>query len=146
MNASKSGILSSYPVTGVMVTLIDGSYHEVDSSELAFSMAASIAFTEGLKKAKCVLLEPIMDIEIIVPEEFVGTVIGDFNSRRGKVVSLGQRGNVKLVHGNIPLAETFDYATALRSLTQGRASYTMEPSFYQEVPEDISSKLGLGKS
>lgn len=146
MNSSKSGILASYPVTGVIVTLVDGSSHEVDSSELAFSMAASIAFSEGLKKANCILLEPIMDIEIVIPEEYVGTVIGDFNSRRGKVVSLGQRGNVKLVHGNIPLAETFDYATALRSLTQGRASYTMEPSFYQEVPEDILNKLGIGIS
>ncbi|MFC1646328.1 elongation factor G [Candidatus Omnitrophota bacterium] len=144
MDASKSGILASYPVTGVIVTLVDGSYHEVDSSELAFKMAASIAFSEGLRKAKSILLEPIMDIEIIVPEEYVGTVIGDFNSRRGKVVQLGQRGNVKLVHGNIPLAETFDYANAIRSLTQGRASYTMEPSFYQEVPEDILSKLGIG--
>jgi len=143
MDSSKSGILASYPVTGVIVTLVDGSYHEVDSSELAFKMAASIAFSEGLKKAKSILLEPIMDTEIIVPEEYVGTVIGDFNSRRGKVVSLGQRVNVKLVHGNIPLAETFDYATALRSLTQGRASYTMEPSFYQEVPGDISIKLGI---
>ena len=146
MNSSKSGVLASYPVTGVIVNLVDGSSHEVDSSELAFSMAASIAFSEGLKKAQSVMLEPIMDIEIVVPEEYVGTVIGDFNSRRGKVVSLGQRGNVKLVHGNIPLAETFDYATALRSLTQGRASYTMEPSFYQEVPEDILNKLGIGIS
>ncbi|MFC1708714.1 elongation factor G [Candidatus Omnitrophota bacterium] len=143
MDASKSGILASYPVTGVIVTLVDGSYHEVDSSELAFKMAASIAFSEGLKKAHSILLEPIMDIEIIVPEEYVGIVIGDFNSRRGKVISLGQRGNIKLVHGNIPLAETFDYATALRSLTQGRASYTMEPSFYQEVPEGISKKAGI---
>jgi elongation factor G len=143
MSASKSGVLASYPVTGVIVTLIDGSYHEVDSSELAFKMAASIAFSEGLRKAGSILLEPIMDIEIILPEEYIGSVIGDFNSRRGKVVSLGQRANAKLVHGYIPLAETFDYATALRSLTQGRASYVMEPSFYQEVPEDILNKSGL---
>ena len=141
--ASKSGLLASYPVTGVIVTLVDGSYHEVDSSELAFKMAASVAFMEGLKKAKSILLEPIMDIEIILPEDYIGTVIGDFNSRRGKVVSLGQRTNTRLIHGYIPLAETFDYATALRSLTQGRASYTMEPSFYQEVPEDILSKMGI---
>ncbi|MFH1622573.1 MAG: elongation factor G, partial [Candidatus Omnitrophota bacterium] len=142
MTASKSGVLASYPVTGIVVSLVDGSYHEVDSSELAFKMAASIAFMEGLKKAKSVMLEPIMEIEIILPEEYIGTVIGDFNSRRGKVVSLGQRANAKLVHGYIPLAETFDYANVSRSLTQGRASYTMEPSFYQEVPEDIFNKLG----
>lgn len=141
--ASESGLLASYPVTGIIVTLVDGSSHEVDSSELAFKMAASIAFTEGLKKAKEILLEPIMEIEIIVPQEYMGSVIGDFNSKRGKVVSLGQRTNVKLVHGYIPLVETFDYVTALRSLTQGRASYTMEPSFYQEVPEDILGKLGI---
>jgi elongation factor G len=133
--------LASYPVTGAIVSLVDGSYHEVDSSDLAFQMAASIAFSEGLKKAKPILLEPIMDIEIIVPEEYMGIVIGDFNSRRGKVVSLSQRTNVKLIHGYIPLVETFDYATALRSITQGRASYTMEPSFYQEVPEDILNKV-----
>lgn len=140
-DAAKSGLLASYPVTGVLVNLVDGSYHEVDSSEMSFKVAASMAFSDGLKKAGSVLLEPIMDIEIIVPEEYMGSVIGDFNSRRGKVVSLGQRGNVKVVRGNIALAETFDYANALRSLTQGRASYTMEPSFYQEVPEDIKNKL-----
>lgn len=143
MIASKSGLIASYPVTGVIVNLLDGSYHEVDSSELAFRMAASIAFSEGLKKAKSILLEPIMEMEIIVPEEYMGIVIGDFNSRRGKVISLGQRSNARVVLGYIPLSETFDYATALRSLTQGRASYTMEPSFYQEVPEDILIKLGV---
>jgi len=143
MDASKSGVIGSFAVTDVQVTLVDGSFHEVDSSELAFKMAASIAFTEGLRKGNSILLEPIMDIEIVVPEEYMGAVIGDFNTRRGKVISLGQRGNVKLVRGYIPLVETFDYATALRSLTQGRASYIMEPSFYQEVPEDISHKLFL---
>ena len=141
MDASKSGILASYAVTDISVNLVDGSYHEVDSSELAFKMAASIAFNEGLKKGNCILLEPIMDIEIVVPEEYMGTVIGDFNARRGKVASLGQRVNVKFIRGYIPLSETFEYATTLRSLTQGRASYIMEPSFYQEVPADISSKL-----
>jgi elongation factor G len=141
MTAALSGVLASYPVTGVIVTLVDGSYHEVDSSELAFKMAASIAFNEGLKKAKTILLEPIMSTEIVLPDEYLGVVIGDFNSRRGKVVSLGQRSNVRLIHGQIPLAETFDYATSLRSVTQGRASYTMEPSFYQEVPADILNKV-----
>ncbi len=141
IDAAKSGILASYPVTGVLVSLVDGSSHEVDSSELAFKVAASMAFMDGLKKAKSILLEPIMDIEIVVPEEYMGTVIGDFNSRRGKVVSIGQRGNVKVIRGSVPLVEVFDYANALRSLTQGRASYAMEPSFYQEAPKDITHKL-----
>ncbi len=144
IDAAKSGILGSYPVTDVAVTLIDGSYHEVDSSEIAFKMAASMAFTEGLRRAKSFLLEPIMDIEIVVPEEFMGTVIGDFNSRRGKLISMGQRGNVRVLRGHVPLAEVFDYANIVRSLTQGRASFTMEPFCYQEVPRDISNKvLGL---
>ncbi len=142
--AAKSGVLGSYPVTDVAVTLVDGSYHEVDSSEIAFQMAASIAFTDGLRKGGSFLLEPIMDIEIVVPEEFMGTVIGDFNSRRGKLMSMGQRGNVRVLRGHVPLAEVFDYANIIRSLTQGRASFTMEPFCYQEVPRDIANKvLGL---
>jgi elongation factor G len=142
--AAKSGVLGSYPVTDVAVTLVDGSYHEVDSSEIAFQMAASQAFTEGLRRGISFLLEPIMDIEIVVPEEFMGTVIGDFNSRRGKLIAMGQRGNVRVLRGHVPLAEVFDYANIVRSLTQGRASFTMEPFCYQEVPRDISNKvLGL---
>ncbi len=142
--ASKSGILGSYPVTDVSVTLVDGSYHEVDSSEIAFKMAASMAFTEGLRKGDSFLLEPVMDMEIVVPEEFMGTVIGDFNSRRGKLIAMGQRGNVRVLRGHVPLAEVFDYANIVRSLTQGRASFTMEPFCYQEVPKDIANKiLGL---
>jgi len=142
--ASKSGVLGSYPVTDVAVTLVDGSYHEVDSSEIAFKMAASMAFTEGLRKGDAYLLEPIMDMEIVVPEEFMGTVIGDFNSRRGKLIAMGQRGNVRVLRGHVPLAEVFDYANIVRSLTQGRASFTMEPFCYAEVPVDISNKiLGL---
>ena len=139
--AAKSGVLGSYPVTDVAVTLVDGSYHEVDSSEIAFQMAASIAFTEGLRKGQSYLLEPIMDIEIVVPEEFMGSVIGDFNSRRGKLTSMGQRGNVRVLRGHVPLAEVFDYANIIRSLTQGRASFTMEPFCYQEVPRDIANKI-----
>ncbi len=139
--AAKNGIMGSYPVTDVAVTLVDGSYHDVDSSEIAFQMAASIAFQEGLRKGKSFLLEPIMDIEIVVPEEFMGTVIGDFNSRRGKLISMGQRGNVRVLRGHVPLAEVFDYANIIRSLTQGRASFTMEPFCYQEVPRDIANKV-----
>ena len=142
--SAKNGVLGSYPVTDVAVTLVDGSYHEVDSSEIAFQMASSIAFSEGLRKGGSYLIEPIMDIEIVVPEEFMGTVIGDFNSRRGKLISMGQRGNVRVLRGHVPLAEVFDYANIIRSLTQGRASFTMEPFCYQEVPRDIANKiLGL---
>jgi elongation factor G len=143
-NASKSGILVGYPVIDVEVTLIDGSSHEVDSSELAFQMAASIAFNNGLKKAATVLLEPIMDMEVIVPEEYMGVVIGDLNGRRAKIISLSTRGNVKTIRAYVPLSEVFNYATNLRSLTQGRASYTMEPSYYAEVPLHISEKITLG--
>jgi elongation factor G len=142
--ATKSGCLAGYPVTDVKLTLIDGSFHEVDSSEMAFQMAAALAFNDGLKKANPILLEPIMDIEIIVPEEFMGTVIGDLNSRRAKIISLGNRGNARVVRAYIPLAEIFNYATNLRSLTQGRASYTMEPSFYAEVPSHIAEKIIAG--
>lgn len=139
--SAKSGILAGYPVIDVAVTLIDGSFHEVDSSELAFQMAGSIAFSDGLRQAGCILLEPIMDMEVIVPEEFMGAIIGDLNSRRAKIISIGQRGNARLIRANVPLAEIFNYATAIRSLTQGRATYTMEPSFYQEAPSHIAQKI-----
>jgi elongation factor G len=142
--AAKSGALAGYPVTDVKVTLIDGSFHEVDSSELAFQMAGAIAFNDGLRKANPILLEPIMDMEVIVPEEYMGQVIGDLSSRRAKIVSLAQRLNLRTIRANIPLAEVFNYATILRSLTQGRASYTMEPSFYAEVPSHIAEKIIAG--
>jgi len=141
---SKSGILAGYPVTDVKVTLVDGSFHEVDSSELAFKMAAGIALTDGLRKAHSILLEPIMDMEVIAPEEFMGTVIGDLSSRRAKISGINSRGNVRAIRVNVPLSEIFNYATSLRSLTQGRASYTMEPSFYTEVPSHIAEKIIAG--
>ncbi len=144
MGAAKSGVLAGYPVTDVKVTLIDGSYHEVDSSELAFKMAAAIAFNDGIKKANPILLEPIMDMEIVVPEEYMGQVIGDLNSRRAKITSLAVRSNVRAIRTYVPLAEMFNYATISRSLTQGRASYTMEPSFYAEVPLHIAEKISAG--
>ncbi|MFA4989943.1 MAG: elongation factor G [Candidatus Omnitrophota bacterium] len=144
MGAAKSGVLAGYPVTDVKTILVDGSFHEVDSSELAFQMAGSLAFNEGLRKAGPVLLEPIMDMEVIVPEEFMGQVIGDLSSRRAKIISLAQRLNLRTIRANIPLAEVFNYATILRSLTQGRASYTMEPSFYSEVPAHIAEKIITG--
>jgi len=139
--AAKNGVLAGYPVIDAVVTLVDGSYHDVDSSELAFQMAAGIALSDGLRKGGAVLLEPIMDIEIVVPDEFMGTVIGDLTSKRGKILSVGKRGNVRVLRGNVPLAEMFGYATTLRSITQGRASYTMEPSYYAEVPSHISQKI-----
>ncbi|MFC1624600.1 elongation factor G [Candidatus Omnitrophota bacterium] len=142
--ASKTGILAGYPVIDTEVMLIDGSFHEVDSSELAFKMAGSIAFTEGLKKAKCRLMEPVMKLEVTFPEDYTGVVIGDLNSRRCKIQEIVQKGNAKFVKGNVPLAEMFGYATAIRSLTQGRASYTMEPSHYAEVPLNIADKI-IGK-
>jgi len=144
MGAAKCGVLSGYPFTDTKITLIDGSYHEVDSSEMAFQMAAAIAFSEGLKKANPILLEPIMDMEIDVPEEYMGAIIGDLNSRRAKIISLATRANVRAIRAYIPLAEIFNYATISRSLTQGRASYTMEPSFYTEVPSHIAEKIIAG--
>ncbi len=146
METAKSGVLASYPVTDIKVTLVDGSYHDVDSSELAFKMAAGMALTDGLRKAHSVLLEPIMDMEITAPEEFMGTVIGDLSSRRAKIISITPRANVRAIRVDVPLAEIFNYATVMRSLTQGRASYTMEPSFYTEVPTHISEKIVAGFS
>ena len=144
MGAAKSGVIAGYPVTDVKVTLVDGSFHEVDSSEMAFQMAGSLAFSDGLRKAGPKLLEPIMDMEVVVPEEFMGQVIGDLSSRRAKIVALAQRLNLRTIRANVPLSEIFNYATSLRSLTQGRASYTMEPSFYSEVPSHIAEKIIAG--
>ncbi|MDD4910249.1 MAG: elongation factor G [Candidatus Omnitrophica bacterium] len=139
--AAKNGILAGYPVTDVAVTLTDGSYHEVDSSEIAFQMAASIALVEGLRRAACKLLEPVMDMDVICPEEYMGMVIGDLNSRRAKIINIVQKGNIRHIHVNVPLSEVFNYAMVLRSLTQGRASYTMEPSYYAEVPSHIAQNI-----
>ncbi|MFC1805341.1 elongation factor G [Candidatus Omnitrophota bacterium] len=144
IGATKSGVLAGYPVNDIKVTLVDGSYHEVDSSELAFQMAASIALNDGMRKAHPILLEPIMDTEIVVPEEFVGQIIGDLSSRRAKIVSLTVRANLRVIRASVPLSEVFDYANITRSLTQGRASYTMEPSFYAEVPSHISDQIISG--
>ncbi len=144
IGAAKNGVLAGYPVTDVKVVLVDGSFHDVDSSELAFKMAGSIAFQDGMKRANPVLLEPIMDIEVVVPEEFMGQIIGDLSSRRAKIIALGQRLNLRTIRANVPLSEVFNYATVTRSLTQGRASYTMEPSFYSEVPAHVAEKIVLG--
>ena len=135
--AAESGILAGYPVIDFKATLVDGSYHEVDSSEMAFKVAASMAFKEGCKQAKSVLLEPIMKVEITVPEEYMGDVIGDINSRRGRMEGMESRNGSQIIRGFIPLSEMFGYATDLRSKTQGRGTYSMEPSHYEEVPKSV---------
>ena len=135
--AAETGILAGYPVIDFKCTLVDGSYHEVDSSEMAFKIAASMAFKEGCKQAKSVLLEPIMKVEITVPEEYMGDVIGDVNSRRGRLEGMEPEGGNQVIRAFIPLSEMFGYATDLRSKTQGRGTYSMEPSHYEEVPKSV---------
>ncbi|MCL1971498.1 MAG: elongation factor G [Endomicrobia bacterium] len=139
--ALTSGTLAGYPVVDVKVTLTDGSFHEVDSSEMAFKIAGSIAFKDACKKGNPVILEPIMKCEVIVPEDYMGDVIGDLNSRRGKISSMDSRNKVQHIKANVPLAEMFGYSTTLRSLTQGRGNYSMEPSHYEEVPKQIADKI-----
>ena len=135
--AAESGILAGYPVIDFKATLVDGSYHDVDSSEMAFKIAGSMAFKEGCRQAKSVLLEPIMRVEITVPEEYMGDVIGDVNSRRGRMEGMEARSGMQIIRSFIPLSEMFGYATDLRSKTQGRGTYAMEPSHYEEVPRSI---------
>lgn len=135
--AMEGGVLAGYPVVDFKVTLFDGSYHEVDSSEMAFKIAGSMAFKDGAKKAQLVLLEPIMSVEDVTPEEYMGDVIGDLNSRRGKIQSMEKRGNAQVIKAMVPLSEMFGYSTVLRSKTQGRATYTMQFSHYEEVPRNI---------
>ena len=139
--AASVGPLGSYQVTDVKITLVGGSYHEVDSNENAFKMAANIAFRTVIEKASPVLLEPIMRMQIITPEEFLGDVIGDLNSRRGKVKHIDTRDNIKIIEANVPLAEVFGYATSIRSLTKGRGSYTMEPAYFDIVPKNIEEQI-----
>ena len=139
--AAESGILAGYPVIDFKCTLVDGSYHEVDSSEAAFKVAASIAFKEGCKKGHAVLLEPIERIEVTVPEEYMGDVIGDINARRGKLEGMEARSGSQIIRGFVPLSEMFGYATDLRSKTQGRGTYSMEPSHYEEVPKNVADEI-----
>lgn len=140
--AAESGVLAGYPVVDIKVTLIDGSFHEVDSSELAFKVAASMAFKEGVQKGKPVLLEPMMKVEIVVPEDYLGDVIGQVNSRRGNVLGIEMRlGNAQAVRGMVPLAEMFGYATELRSATQGRGVFSMEFDHYQPVAESVVQEM-----
>lgn len=139
--AMQSGVIAGYPVVDIKVTLYDGSYHEVDSSEMAFKIAGSMAFKDASKKADPVLLEPIMKVTVIVPEEYMGDVIGDLNSRRGEIQGFEERTGAKQINAHVPLSEMFGYATDLRSKTQGRGQYVMEPDGYKEVPKSIAEKI-----
>lgn len=139
--AMQAGILAGYPVVDVKVTLYDGSYHEVDSSEMAFKIAGSMAFKEAMRKADPVLMEPIMQVDVMVPEEYMGDVIGDLNSRRGQIQGMEARGGVQAISAAVPLSEMFGYATTLRSRSQGRGQYTMQPSHYTEVPKSLQEKI-----
>jgi len=136
-----SGVLAGYPVVDVAVELVDGSYHEVDSSERAFKIAGSIAFKEALKRSKPKLLEPVMAVEVTTPEDYLGDVMGNLNSRRGRIESMEPVGNAQVVKASVPLSEMFGYATDLRSMTQGRADFTMQFDRYEEVPQSIASDI-----
>jgi elongation factor G len=139
--AMESGILGGYPVVDIRIELIDGSYHEVDSSEMAFKVAGSMAFKEAMKRAKPILLEPMMAVEVVTPEEYLGDVMGNLNSRRGRVEHLEPVGNAQQIKAMVPLAEMFGYATDVRSMTQGRATFTMQFDHYEEVPQSIAAEL-----
>jgi elongation factor G len=139
--AMETGILAGYPTTGVLVELYDGSYHDVDSSEMAFKIAGSMAYQDAAKKAKPIIKEPIMDVEVVVPEEHMGDVIGDLNSRRGHIRHMEPRGGVQVITARVPLSEMFGYSTNLRSMTQGRGNYTMQFAAYEEVPRSVSEEI-----
>ena len=145
VEAMDKGIVAGYPMVDVEVTLYDGSYHEVDSSEFAFKIAGSMAFQKAAKSAKPVLLEPVMKVEIVTPENFFGQVISDVSSRRGQIKETSERVGMKIVDAMVPLSETFGYATSLRSLTEGRASFTMEFNSYEQVPPNIAQEIVDGK-
>jgi elongation factor G len=137
----KNGVLAGFPMVDIKVTLYDGSYHEVDSSEMAFKIAGSMAIKEGAAKARPVLLEPIMKVEVVTPEENMGDVMGDLNSRRGMIQGMDDAPSGKIIRAEVPLSEMFGYATDLRSATQGRATYSMEFCKYNEVPASIAEAV-----
>ena len=140
-DALQSGVVAGYPVVDVRVSLVDGSYHDVDSSEMAFRVAGSLALKEGLRKSAPVMLEPVMDVEVVTPHEYMGDLIGDLSARRGKVGGMTDRGDAQVIGASVPLGEMFGYSTRLRSLSQGRAVFTMQFSHYDEVaPEKKSGK------
>src|SRR5436309_9633696 len=136
-----SGVIAGYPVVDIKIELVDGSYHDVDSSERAFKIAGSMAFKEAMKRAKPKLLEPVMAVEVTTPEEYLGDVMGNLNSRRGRIESMNPVGNGQVVKANVPLSEMFGYATDLRSMTQGRAEFTMQFDRYEEGPQSIATEL-----
>jgi elongation factor G len=139
--AMETGVLAGYPMVDIKVALTDGSYHDVDSSEMAFKIAGSMGFKEACRKAKPVLLEPVMDVEVVTPEEYMGAIVGDLNSRRGRILSMEARGTSQVIRANVPLGQMFGYATEMRSMTQGRATYTMQFARYEEVPAAIAEEI-----
>ncbi|MBM2844723.1 MAG: Elongation factor [Bacteroidetes bacterium] len=141
VEAMKNGVLAGYPVEDVKIKLFDGSYHDVDSSEMAFKIAGSMAFKEAARKAHPVLLEPVMEVEVVTPEEYMGDVIGDLNSRRGKIEGMTPRKDAQVIRAAVPLSEMFGYSTTLRSMTQGRAIYSMELSHYDETPKSVAEQI-----
>ncbi|PYN04174.1 MAG: elongation factor G [Candidatus Rokuibacteriota bacterium] len=139
--AMETGVLAGYPMVDIKVQLTDGSYHDVDSSEMAFKIAGSMGFKEACRKAKPALLEPVMDVEVVTPEEYMGAIVGDLNSRRGRILSMEARGSSQVIRANVPLGQMFGYATEMRSMTQGRATYTMQFARYEEVPTAIAEEI-----
>jgi elongation factor G len=139
--AMESGVLAGYPMVDIQVSLLDGSYHEVDSSEMAFKIAGSMAFKDAVRKAAPVLLEPIMQVEVVTPEEYMGAVHGDLAARRGRIGSMEARGSSQVIRATVPLSSMFGYATDLRSLTQGRATYTMQFARYEEIPAALAEEI-----
>jgi elongation factor G len=139
--AMETGVLAGYPMVDIKVQLTDGSYHDVDSSEMAFKIAGSMGFKEACRRAKAVLLEPVMDVEVVTPEEYMGAIVGDLNSRRGRILSMEARGSSQVIRANVPLGMMFGYATEMRSMTQGRATYTMQFARYEEVPTAIAEEI-----
>jgi elongation factor G len=144
--AMTRGVLAGYPILDVKATLTDGSYHDVDSSEAAFKVAASFAFKDACTKAGVHLLEPIMKVEVVTPENFMGDVIGDLNARRGQIQDMNERSGARIVSAIVPLSDMFGYSTALRSMTQGRASYSMEFGHYGEVPNNVAQTIIEGRA
>jgi elongation factor G len=139
--ALENGVLAGYPTVDVQVSLVDGQYHDVDSSEMAFKVAGNQGFRKAAEMARPILLEPIMGVEVVTPEEYMGDVMGDLSSRRGRIEGMEARGNTQVVRAQVPLGEMFGYSTDLRSRTQGRATYTMQFHSYQEVPKNIAEEI-----
>ena len=144
--AMENGVIAGYPLIDIKATLVDGSYHDVDSNEMAFKVAGSMALKEAVRRGAPVLLEPIMDVEVVTPEEYLGDVMGDLSSRRGKIGGMMQRASAQVVGASVPLSEMFGYSTTLRSLSQGRAVYTMQFSHYAQVPQSKAEEIAAGRN